>query len=636
MTGTADSDHKRGTALHEAGDFIGALAAYDAALANGSGDAKLHYSRANTLAMLNRLDQAITAYETCLDIDPSHISAHYNRATVLARQQRWAEALAGLDKTLLHSPRMADAWNNRAGVLQAMGRHDEALTSIMQVLRLRPDDAAAFYNAGIMLLALNRFDEAAQVFERTLQLNPSHADALGCLGSAALRACDWPKLERLIPPLLAAVREGIAVMPPLALLAISDDPLLQKRCAEINTKRSFIGTALEKIDPPPLWDVKPYRHDRLRIGYVSSDFRDHPVASQFMGLLERHDRTRFEIIGLANGRPDTGPTRQRIVKACSQFHDIGGMGSFEAASLIRRLEVDVLIDLNGQTLGWRPAIFKYRPAPVSAAYLGFAGTTGADFIDYIIGDARVTPFALASAMSEKIVQLPHSFWPSDPNLPEPEFVSRAEAGLPEEVFIFCCFNSNHKIRPEMFDIWMRLLRAVPASVLWIREGTHAMNARFRNEAEARGVGTSRIVFAPRMASFAKHLGRMRLADLFLDTFPYNAHVTASDALWAGLPMITLRGHSFAARVAAGFLANLGLGKLITSTPEAYESLALSLATNPDRLRRVREDLRQARKTAPLFDTETLARDLERAYLEMIDRLECGCQPIQVPSQNARP
>jgi protein O-GlcNAc transferase len=631
MNSANDSDHKRGVALYEAGDFIGALAAYDAALTKAPDDAKLHYSRANALAMLNRLDQAVAAYESCLVLDPAHVSAQYNRATLFARQQRWANALAALDQILSHSPAMADAWNNRAGVLQAMGRHDEALASVAQVLRLRPMDAAAFYNAGIMLLALNRFENAIKAFERTLQLNPAHVDAMGCLVSAALRACDWPQLERLIPQLMTAVREGKVVVPPLTLLAISDDPLLQRRCAEINTTRSFVGTALEKINPPPLWDGKPYGHERLRIGYVSSDFRDHPVANQLVGLLEHHDRAQFEIIGFANGRSDNGPMRQRIVKACSQFHDIGGLGVFEAAKLIRQLEVDILVDLNGQTLGWRPGIFKYRPAPVSVAYLGYAGTTGSDFMDYIIGDAQVTPFALASAMNEKILQLPHSFWPSDPSLPQPEPISRAEAGLPEKAFVFCCFNSNHKIRSEIFDIWMRLLHAVPNSVLWIREGTLAMNERFHKEAKSRDVDASRIIFAPRMQSFAKHLGRMRQADLFLDTYPYNAHVTASDALWAGLPVVTLRGNTFAARVAAGFLVNLGLDDLIASTPEEYESLAVALARDLGRLQQIREKLWRTRKSASLFNVGALVRDLERAYVEMVNRLECGPQSFEVAS-----
>jgi protein O-GlcNAc transferase len=631
MTGSADSHHQRGAALDAAGDFHGALAAFDMALAAMPGDARLHYSRANTLAKLNRLDQAIAAYDSCLQLDPSHISARYNRATVHARLQRWDDALAGLDQTLSQAVNMADAWNNRAGVLQAMGRYEEALASVARVLNLRPSDAGAYYNAGIMLLVLNRFEEAVQAFEHTLQINPSYSDALGCLGSAALRACDWARLERLTPVLLDAVSKGSAVVPPLTLLAISDDPLLQRRCAEINTRRSLAGTALEKDDPPPLWDGTAYRHRRLRIGYVSSDFCDHPVANQLAGLLEHHDREQFEIIGFANGREDSSAMRQRIVTACDQFHLIGGMGSLDAARLVREQEVDVLVDLNGQTMGWRPGIFKYRPVPVSVAYLGYAGTTGTDFIDYVIGDAHVTPFDLAPAMSEKIVQLPHTFWPSDPDLPSPQKMSRAEAGLAKEGFVFCCFNSNHKIRPDIFDCWTRLLHAVPGSVLWIREGSPGMNQHFCAQAEKRGIDKSRIVFARRMESFARHLDRLHQADLFLDTFPYNAHATASDALWAGVPVVTLQGRSFVARVASGFLANLGLDELVTSRIADYEALALALAKDPVRLAAIRDRLWQARASAPLFNVTGVVRALERAYREMVDRAETGARPFQVAS-----
>jgi predicted O-linked N-acetylglucosamine transferase (SPINDLY family) len=619
----AGTDHDRGIALYESGDFQGALAACDAALAKGQASAKLHYSRANALAMLKRPDDAIAAYGACLALDPAHVSARYNRATVQAGLQRWASALADLDRTLELSPSLADAWNNRAGVLQAMGRHDEALASIGQVLRLRPGDASASYNAGTMLLALNRFEEAVQAFERTLYLNPNHADAAGCLGSAVLRACDWPRLEKLTPPLLAAVAEERIVLPPLALLAISDDPLLQRRCSEINLRRSLAGTPLAQGVVEPLWKGEVYRHERLRIGYVSSDFRDHPVAHQLVGLLESHDRDRFEILGFANGRADNGVMRQRIRKACDSFHDIGERGSLEAAQRIRALEVDVLVDLNGQTLGWRPAIFKYRPAPVSATYLGYAGTTGADFIDYVIGDPQVTPFELAPGMSEKIVQLPHSFWPADPALPEPAQLSRAEAGLPEDAFVFCCFNANHKIRPDQFACWMRLVQAVPNSILWIRGGEPAMEARFLDEAGASGTDRSRILFARREESFARHLGRMRQADLFLDTFPYNAHVTASDALWAGLPVVTLQGRSFASRVAAGFLVTLGLDELITSRLEDYEALALSMAENPERLGAIRRRQWRARQDRPLFHVRALARDLEQAYREMVMHAQNG-------------
>lgn len=629
MPNAAEADHSRGIALFERGEFREALAAYDAALAADPASAKLHYSRANTLAKLNRPDEAIAAYSACLQLDPTNLSARYNRATVQAGLQRWALALADLDETIARSPNVVDAWNNRAGVLQAMGRHDEALANIAQVLRFRPADAAAYYNAGIMLLALNRFEEAIRAFERTLFLNPNHPDALGCLGAAALRACDWPRLERLIPATLAELSDGKGALPPLALLAVSDAPLLQRKCAEIHTRRALAGCPTAGNDTP-LWNGTPYRHQRVRVGYMSSDFRYHPVANQLVGLLECHDRERFEIIGFANGRGDGDAMRQRIQNSCDAFHDVGSIGSFEAAQLIRELEVDILVDLNGQTMGWRPAIFKYRPAPVSVSYLGYAGTTGTDFIDYVIGDPHVTPFDLAPSMSEKIVQLPHSFWPTDPHVPDLQDVSRAEAGLPEKAFVFCCFNSNHKIRPEIFACWMRLLNAVPNAVLWIREGSHAMNARFREEAAKSGIDGSRIIFAPRVDSFAKHLGRMRQADLFLDTFPYNAHVTASDALWAGLPVVTLRGRSFASRVAAGFLINLGLEELVTSTVERYEELALSLARDAGRRAQLRDHLWGARQNMPLFDVRALARDLERAYAEMMNQVESGPSQFRVP------
>jgi len=276
-------------------------------------------------------------------------------------------------------------------------------------------------------------------------------------------------------------------------------------------------------------------------------------------------------------------------------------------------------------MGWRPAILKYRPAPVIATYLGYAGTTGAEFVDYIIGDAHVTPFELGPAMTEKIVQLPWSFWPSDTRISEPEAVSRAELGLPADAFVFCCFNSHHKIRPQMYDVWARLLRSVPGSVLWLRDGTPAMNERFRDEAAARGVDPHRIHFAGRMESFARHLGRQALADLFLDTYPYNAHATASDALWAGLPVLTLKGQSFVSRVSAGLLANAGLEELVASTVGEYENIALSMAQDRGRLSDIRRRLAGARKT--VFDMDRFVGGIEAAYLEMQARAQRGERPV---------
>jgi predicted O-linked N-acetylglucosamine transferase (SPINDLY family) len=624
MENAAEQHYCRGSALLQAGDVAGALAAYDAALRIDPQAAVLHYDRGNSLVMLRRVEEAIGAYDRCLVLEPNSAPAHYNRATALIQLQRWQDALESLDMLVRKYPGMADAWNNRSGVLHALGRREEALECLKPVLQLRPSDARAFYNAGAMLLALNRFDEAGQVLGRALQLDPNHSDTLGLLVSAVLRACDWPALDELMPLLIARVREGRLVAPPLTMLALSDDALLQRRCAELNLQRTLADTALG--DDAPAMAPKAYDHSRIRIGYLSSDFGDHPVAAQIVNLLERHDRARFEVFGFFTGREDSSDRHKRIITACDHFFYIGGTGAREAAAQIREAEIDILVDLNGQTMGWRPAILKHRPAPVIATYLGYAGTMGADFVDYIIGDPQVTPFEMAPAMAEKIVQLPHSFWPTDPGIPAPEPVSRAELGLPEDAFMFCCFNSNHKIRPVIFDSWMRLLHAVPGSLLWIREGSPAMNARFRQQAQSRGIEPSRLYFAGRMPSFARHLGRHTVADLFLDTWPYNAHATASDALLAGLPVVTLRGESFVSRVSASFLSNLGLEELIALDVAQYEAIALALAQDRARLAQVRQRLAAARRTAPLFDMNRFVRGIEGAYGEMQARARRGEAP----------
>ena len=634
MTSTAEQQYRQGMAAAGAGDFAAALAAFDAALKTAPQVFSVHFGRGNALVGLRRLEEAVKAYEHCLAIDPSHPGALNNHAMALIKLQRWHEALRALDGVVAKHPQMTDAWMNRAGVLQALARPQEALQSMEQVIRLRPGDARALYNAGLILLLLNRFDDAQQTLSQALQIAPNQGDILANLVSAALRACDWDALESLLPRLLPAVRDGSVVLAPLSLLALSDDPELQKRCAQTSTQRSLTAAALADVNPEPMAKTA-FSHDRIRIGYLSSDFRDHPVAAQLSGLLEKHDRARFEVTGFSMAKSDGSSKYHRIVRACDSFHDVSGMGSREAAGLIREMEIDILVDLNGQTLGWRPAILKYRPVPIIATFLGYAGTTGADFIDYIIGDPHVTSFALGPAMSEKIVQLPDSFWPTDPATPQPDLVSRAQAGLPDDAFVFCCFNSNHKIRPAIFDIWMRLLAAAPDSVLWMRDGGSTMNGRFRRQAEIRGINPDRLVFAGRVDSLAHHLGRQAQADLFLDTYPYNAHATASDALWAGLPLVTLRGESFVSRVSAGFLANLGLEELIAATAEDYEAIALSLARDRPRLSAIRRHLAAARGTSPLFDLARFVRGIEAAFLEM-HRRAVALEPVQafrVPPQS---
>jgi predicted O-linked N-acetylglucosamine transferase (SPINDLY family) len=617
-------------ARQKRGDFSGAVAACDALLRGGAPNAPLYYCRGTSLAMLGRLGEAMADFEHCLALDPAHLPARYNQALGLIHLQRWPAALEVLDHLVQREPGMADAWNDRAGVLQALGRWEEALDSIRRVLALRPHDSRALYNAGILLLTLNRFEEAKDMLAMAVERDPHHPHALGSLLSAALRACDWEMLERILPMLLAKLRDGRAILAPLTLLALSDDAGLQRRCAEQNLAHALAATELARQTPPPM-AVQVHDRKPIRIGYLSSDFRDHPVAGQIAGLLERHDRSQFEVMAFSIGRDDGSDRRRRIVQACDRFFDLASLGSREAAAVIRDAQTDILIDLNGPTLGWRPAILKYRPAPVIATYLGYAGTMGADFVDYIIGDGMVTPFRLTPAFSEKIVQLPGSFWPADPQMPAPEPVSRTELGLPENAFVFCCFNANHKIRPAIFDTWARLMSNIPHSLLWLRDSGPAINARFRAAMERHGLDPARLHFAGRMESLARHLGRQAQADLFLDTWPYNAHVTAADALWAGLPLVTLRGESFVSRVAASLLSQLELGELIAASLEDYEGIALSLAQEPARLADLR--VRLAASRGKLADIDPLVGGMEAAYRQMHARSRRGEPPaeIQIPA-----
>jgi tetratricopeptide (TPR) repeat protein len=383
------------------------------------------------------------------------------------------------------------------------------------------------------------------------------------------------------------------------LLGYSGDARLQRQCAGNVIARRF------PVMPPPLVTA-PYAHDRIRLAYISSDFGYHPVTAQIVQLIEQHDRAGFEIIGVATSADDGSPQRQRIAAAFDRFHDLHGLGALEAARRIRALEVDILVDLNGHTKGDNFDILCHRPAPVQATWLGYAGTSAAPFVDHVIADRIVA--ADPAGFSETLALMPHCFFPTDSSRALGKAPTRAEAGLPQDGFVFCCFNNNWKITASVFAIWMRLLQQVPGSVLWLKAGDAAA-ANLRRAAQGAGVDPARLVFA-RPAPLDAHLARHQLADLFLDTLPYNAHATACDALWAGLPVLTQHGTAYAGQVAASMLLSLGLPELVTQTPQDYEALALALARDPVRLAGLRARLEAARTTAPLFDTPRFARDLE--------------------------
>ena len=433
-----------------------------------------------------------------------------------------------------------------------------------------------------------------------------------------MHCCDWKDLDAAWNKVCDAIDLGKHASTPFFLLATPSTTAQQQRCARSGIQHRF------PVHSAPLWRGERYTHYRVHIGYFSSDYRDHPVSHLIAQLIESHDRARFEVFGFSFGPSTADVWRQRLEKAFDRFLDVRTRSDREIAALARELEIDVLVDLNGFTKRARTGVFALRPAPVQVNYLGYPGTMGANYMDYLIADATVIPPEHRPYYDEKIVYLPHSFQVNNTTKAIAERpLTRAELGLPDGVLVFCCFNLNYKITPDVFDIWMRLLRAVEGSVLWLSGGSAAATHNLRLEAEQRGVSPARLVFAPRVDSLAEHLARYRQADLFLDTFYYNAHTTTSDALWAGLPVLTCLGNTFASRVAASLLTAIGLPELITHNHADYESLALELATDPERLAALQMKLEANRTTQPLFDTARFTRDIEKAYLMMHERYQAG-------------
>jgi protein O-GlcNAc transferase len=650
--GAADALVNYGNVLGLMGRGAEALASYDKALAINPRDSGTLNNRGNVLRKLGRPGDAVQSYDRALALNPRDMEALYNRGNALWEAGRHGEALSGYEATLLIDPRHAGAWNNRGLALWEMGRRDEALASYGKALSLKPDFIEALNNRGGALVKLRRFDEALASYEQSLAAapdnpgaligragallalkrfgealdgykrahaaNPVNAYALGGAFTAALNLCDWKETAAMADMVRQGIARGDTVIPPFMLLGHSDDNRLQLQCA----RRAIEDRVPEA--PLPIWNGTPYRHQKLRIGYISSDYCQHPVPALIVRLLERHDRARFEIIGLSTGLDDGSAIRARIVKAFDQFHDIRGHSARAAAEFLRELEIDILVDLNGHTEGDAFEILARRACPLQVSYLGYPATTGADFFDYVIADPIVAPREHQPFFTEQIVHLPNAYFATsyDAVTATP---SRAQAGLPPEGLVFCCFNNSWKITQTMFDAWMRILGAVPGSVLWLLAANNGFRENLRREAQARGIDAQRLIFADR-ATPQDHLARLGLADVMLDTLPYTGHMTAADALWMGVPIITLPGNSFASRVAASLLQAIGMPELVTDTLQAYEALVRQLATDPALLKDMRDKILRNRLATPLFDTDRLRRHVETAYETMWKMQQAGETP----------
>jgi predicted O-linked N-acetylglucosamine transferase (SPINDLY family) len=515
-----------------------------------------------------------------------------------------AEALADFDRAIALQPDYPEACSNRGTALRELRRFEDGLASYEKSIALRPDYPEFAMNRAIMLVDLKRHEDALAGFDSVLAMNADYPRAWGEAAAAALYACNWPRRKAFAAQMRAKVEAG-AFLKPLALHGYLDDPALHRVRAE------FAAGEILARGVAPLWQGERYSHDRIRLVYVSSDFRDHPVGQQLIEVIERHDRGTFEVIGVSVGADDGSPLRRRFAAAFDRFHELKGASHADIAQQLHRLEADIAIDLNGYTEGGSLGAFLRRPAPLQVEWLGYAGTIGGGIMDAVIADNIAAPDP--AHFSETLIHLPHSFFPMDTTRAIAATPSRADQGLPETGFIFCCLNNNWKIAPEVFDIWMRLLLQVPGSVLWLRGGNAA---QLRAEAQKRGVAPERLVFSG-FAAADVHLARHRLADLFLDTLPYNAHATTADALWAGLPVLTRAGKSFPSRIAASLVTAAGLPELVTESAQDYEALALALARDPARLKTLHDRL--AKREAPLFDMARFTRDLEAALLHALHK-----------------
>jgi len=650
----ADAFTNRGDALCDLGRPAEALDSYNKAIASDSrsvaaflnrgnwlrslgrpGEALASYEKAatidpkNPLALnnygtalhdMNRIAEALSYYDRALALMPDYIEAHFNRGNALLALRRPADAVKSYARVLLLDSKHVAAYNNRGNAFSRLKRYEEALNSYNQALAIDPKHVDALVNRAAVLAKLDRYDEAIGEY---LQLRASHPDVstllndlLGCYTTI----CRWTEIGDLTAEAIAGVAAGTVPIDPSILLRL--DCTAEQHLAGAKNWLRLKGIKAAVRD----WQKEMFPTDKIRIAYLSADFHQHVTAYVVTELFELHDRSRFETIGISFGPDDGSSVRARLVESFDQFFDVASRSDADVAQLIRDNKVHIAVDLKGYTTDSRIGILAQRAAPIQVSYMGFPASTGADFINYVIADRIVLPLDQQAFYTEKIVHLPDSYYVADSKrlIAEPA-PTRRVSGLPDDGFVFCCFNNSWKITPRIFDLWMRLLKSVNGSVLWLLKSNAAAAANLIAAAQLRGVGPDRLVFA-QPCDLPAHLARIGLADLCLDTLPYNAHTTAMDALWLGVPIVTSKGDVFAARVAASQLHALGLPELITKNLEEYEGLALNLATNRSQLTTIRLRLSDHRNRYPLFNTNRFCRHLEAAYQAMWKTWRRGEEP----------
>ena len=667
----ADAHYCRGNVCVLLKRYVEAIAALDRALTLRPNWAEAWLSRGNAYSGLERYEEAVSAYEKAVALNPRYAEAHSNRGTVFLELNRFDEALASFDRALQLKPDLADAWVGLGSVYYRRSEFQKAAPAYERAIQLNPRLGKAWFGRGNILAKVNQYKEALEAFDKGLELDPDFAEAWNCRAEALARfkrfdeaiaacdhalalkpglmnaaatrldlkllACDWRNLQAELAelidtikrrhashdPMLGTARRGpnvIKTAEPLIMARLTDDAGALLTCAT-NWVRACAAYAV------PFTHVPRAGSGKIRLGYLSQDFRQHVTGRGFAELFEKHDTAAFELHGIAISPDDGGTVRKRIAAAFAHFHDVSALGDDAAAKFIRSLDLDVIVEMVPHSHGSRPAILAHRPAPVQVNGWSAGYSSGAPYLDYILGDPLMLPLADQPFFCEKIVHLPHTCFPYDSTqtiaarIPE-----REEEGLPDTGFVFCSFNASYKITPQFFAVWMRLLHAVEGSVLWLARNNEFAAANLRRAAAAAGIDPERLVFAEVRPAIEDHLARHRLADLVLDTLPYNAQSTAMDALWAGVPVLTCAGRSFAGRFAMSQLQGIGVPELIADDLAGYERLAIALARDPQRLARIRAQIEKNRSTTPLFDTRRLCRELEAAYARMVEIWRNGEPP----------
>ncbi|MGE4064165.1 MAG: tetratricopeptide repeat protein [Rhodospirillaceae bacterium] len=609
--------NNNGSILLGMGRAKDAAASFETAVRLDPRDAQARNNLGGALSKLGRFKEALANIEAAIALLPRYAKAHADRAMVLNRIGRATEAIESAERAVALNPAFAEAHDHRGVALVRLNRFDEALAAFDAAIAADPTFALAHSNRGGVLELMRRDDEALQSFRRALELDASLSLAAGAAVQLRLRTCDWEGVAKDAAAVLARIDAGAAAAPPLTVVALTESPALQRKAAALHTMAAVPLRTPARVQNP--------RGEKIRIGYFSPDFGDHPVSHAIAGVLERHDRTRCEVTAFLIAPRAADGFQARVRSAVARFIDVSGAGDEEVAAQARALGLDIAIDLAGYTTNARPGIFSYGAAPVQATWLGYPGTLSNDALPYLIADSVVIPEDRRADYAEKIVRLPHCFFPPDDRRVVPPAPSRAEAGLPERGFVFCSFNAAAKITPAVFASWMRLLAGTPASVLWLGIQNSRAQENLRAAAARLGVDAGRILFAPRVER-PQHLARQRLADLFLDCFPYGAHSSAADALQAGLPVLTMPGPSFASRVAASLLTSLRMPNLIAHDGPDYERRALEIAHDAALAARIKATLAGNIATTPTFDTGRFTRGLERAYAALAERAAAGLAP----------